>query len=94
MSPSQRPVIISTLKQMKDPGERISMLAAYDFTMATLLEQDVVDVLLVGYSLGTVVQGHSTTIPVTLGEMTYHGTMVARVAKEKETGTHIFFRGG
>ena len=38
MSPSQRPVTISTLKQMKDSGERISMLTAYDFTMATLLE--------------------------------------------------------
>ncbi|MDX1927855.1 MAG: 3-methyl-2-oxobutanoate hydroxymethyltransferase [Pirellulaceae bacterium] len=81
MSSSQRPVTISTLKQMKESGERISMLTAYDFTMATLLEQAGVDVLLVGDSLGMVVQGHSTTIPVSLGEMIYHGTMVARAAK-------------
>ncbi len=81
MSLSQRPVTISTLRQMKQSGERISMLTAYDFTMATLLEQAGVDVLLVGDSLGMVVQGHSTTIPVTLREMIYHGTMVARAAK-------------
>ena len=81
MSPALRPVTVSTLKKMKESGERISMLTAYDFTMATLLEQAGVDVLLVGDSLGMVVQGHATTIPVTLGEMIYHGTMVARAAK-------------
>lgn len=81
MSPALRPVTISTLKKMKESGERISMLTAYDFTMATLLELAGVDVLLVGDSLGMVVQGHSTTIPVTLREMIYHGTMVARAAK-------------
>ena len=81
MSPALRPVTISTLKKMKESGERISMLTAYDFTMATLLEQAGVDVLLVGDSLGMVVQGHSTTIPVTLREMIYHGTMVVRAAK-------------
>ena len=66
MSPALRPVTVGTLKKMKESGERISMLTAYDFTMATLLEQAGVDVLLVGDSLGMVVQGHSTTIPVTL----------------------------
>ena len=81
MNSSMRPVTISTLRKMKESGERISMLTAYDFTMASLLEQAGVDVLLVGDSLGMVVQGHSTTIPVTLGEMIYHGKMVARAAK-------------
>ena len=81
MSPSLRPVTINTLKMMKESGERISMLTAYDFTMATLLEEAGVDVLLVGDSLGMVVQGHSTTIPVTLREMIYHGRLVARAAK-------------
>jgi len=81
MTPALRPVTVGTLKKMKESGERISMLTAYDFTMATLLEQAGVDVLLVGDSLGMVVQGHSTTIPVTLREMIYHGTMVVRAAK-------------
>ena len=81
MTSTARPVTIATLKKMKDAGERISMLTAYDFTMASLLEQAGVDVLLVGDSLGMVVQGHSTTIPVTLREMIYHGTMVTRAAK-------------
>ena len=63
MNSSMRPVTISTLRKMKESGERISMLTAYDFTMASLLEQAGVDVLLVGDSLGMVVQGHSTTIP-------------------------------
>ena len=65
---------------MKRDGERISMLTAYDFTMATLLEQAGVDVLLVGDSLGMVVQGHETTIPVTLEHMIYHGQLVAKAA--------------
>lgn len=57
------------------------MLTAYDFTMATLLDQAGVDVLLVGDSLGMVVQGHKTTIPVTLRDMIYHGELVARAAQ-------------
>lgn len=81
MTAPQRTVTIATLKKMKESGERISMLTAYDFTMATILEMAGVDILLVGDSLGMVVQGHSTTIPVTLGEMIYHGKMVARAAK-------------
>lgn len=81
MTPALRSVTVGTLKKMKESGERISMLTAYDFTMATLLEQAGVDILLVGDSLGMVVQGHATTIPVTLGEMIYHGTMVVRAAK-------------
>lgn len=75
------PITTASLLQMKQHGERISMLTAYDFTMAALLDQAGVDILLVGDSLGMVVQGRSTTIPVTLKQMIYHGEMVARAAK-------------
>lgn len=81
MSETNRPVTVSTLQKMKADGRRISMLTAYDFTLATLLDQAGVDVLLVGDSLGMVVQGHSTTIPVTLREMIYHGRLVTRAAR-------------
>jgi 3-methyl-2-oxobutanoate hydroxymethyltransferase len=69
------------LRQMKERGQKISMLTAYDFTMAKLLDDAGVDVLLVGDSLGMVVQGHETTIPVTVAQMIYHGQMVARAAQ-------------
>lgn len=74
---------ITTLRllQMKQRGEKISMLTAYDYTLARLLDQSGVDVLLVGDSLGMVVQGRPTTIPVTLSQMIYHGEMVARAAE-------------
>ena len=62
----------------KKAGEKITMLTAYDFTMASLLDQSGVDTILVGDSLGMVVQGHDTTIPVTLDEMIYHGRLVCR----------------
>lgn len=66
---------------MKDKSQKISMLTAYDFTMAALLDQAGVDVLLVGDSLGMVIQGQKTTIPVTLEEMIYHGKLVVRGAE-------------
>lgn len=81
MAISTKPVTVSALLEMKSRQERITMLTAYDFTMATLLDQSGVDVLLVGDSLGMVVQGHATTIPVTLREMIYHGQMVSRAAQ-------------
>jgi 3-methyl-2-oxobutanoate hydroxymethyltransferase len=78
--PTQQ-ITITSLQKMKQRGERISMLTAYDFTMATLLDRAGVDVLLVGDSLGMVVQGYKTTVPVTLRDMIYHGQMVARAAQ-------------
>lgn len=74
-------VTTSALMNMKKGGQRISMLTAYDFTMARILDEAGVDVLLVGDSLGMVVQGHETTIPVTLRDMIYHGQIVARAAQ-------------
>src|SRR5829696_476505 len=80
MQTTHRRVTIQTLRQMKERGERIAMLTAYDATFARLLDEAGVDMLLVGDSLGMVVQGHDTTLPVTLVEMVYHTRMVARGA--------------
>jgi 3-methyl-2-oxobutanoate hydroxymethyltransferase len=74
-------VTIHTLRKMKQAGERITMLTAYDASFARLLDQAQIDVLLVGDSLGMVVQGHDTTLPVTMDQMVYHCAAVARGAK-------------
>jgi len=74
-------VTIQTLRQMKDRGEKIAMLTAYDATFARLLDEAGADVLLVGDSLGMVVQGHDTTLPVTLEEIAYHCRAVVRGAR-------------
>ena len=66
---------------MKKAGEKITMLTAYDYTMASMLDAAGVDTLLVGDSMAMVVQGHENTLPVTLDEMIYHAEMVGRAAK-------------
>jgi len=71
-------VTIHTLRQMKERGEKIAMLTAYDATFARLFDDSGADVLLVGDSLGMVVQGNDTTLPVTLEEMAYHCRAVVR----------------
>src|SRR2546422_835357 len=63
---------------MKQAGERIAMLTAYDAAFARLLDRAGTDVLLVGDSLGMVVQGHDTTLPVTMDQMVYHCAAVKR----------------
>jgi 3-methyl-2-oxobutanoate hydroxymethyltransferase len=73
-------VTVPEVGRMKASGERITMVTAYDWTFARLLDEAGVDMLLVGDSLGMVVQGHDTTLPVTLDEMVYHTRMVARGA--------------
>src|SRR6059058_3272917 len=75
---TQGRVTIQTLKQKKARGEKIAMLTAYDATFARLLDEAGADVLLVGDSLGMVIQGHDTTLPVTLEEMSYHCRAVVR----------------
>ncbi len=67
--------------QMKANGQKITMLTAYDYNMAQMLDGAGVDVLLVGDSMAMVVQGHENTLPVTLDEMIYHAEMVGRGAK-------------
>lgn len=73
-------VTIHTLREMKRRGEKIAMLTCYDATFARLLDESHVDILLVGDSLGMVIQGHETTLPVTIDEMIYHTRAVARGA--------------
>jgi 3-methyl-2-oxobutanoate hydroxymethyltransferase len=75
-----RKVTVPDLLARKRGGPAIAMVTAYDYTMARLLDEAGVDVLLVGDSLGMVVQGLSNTIPVTLEEISYHGRAVARGA--------------
>ena len=71
-------VTINTLKKMKQAGERITMLTAYDASFARLLDRAGIDVLLVGDSLGMVIQGRDSTLPVTMDQMVYHCACVRR----------------
>ena len=71
-------VTTATLKERKQRGERIAALTAYDHLFATLLDQAGVDVILVGDSVATVMQGRGTTVPVTMDQMVYHCELVSR----------------
>jgi 3-methyl-2-oxobutanoate hydroxymethyltransferase len=74
-------VTIHTLKKLKLAGQKISMVTAYDATFARILDDAGTDVLLVGDSLGMVVQGNESTLPVTMDQMVYHCRAVSRGAK-------------
>ena len=67
-----------SLFEMKQNGEKISMLTAYDFTMAKIVDESGVDVILVGDSASNVMAGHETTLPITLDQMIYHASSVVR----------------
>ncbi len=71
-------VTTNTLQRMKQQGEKISMLTAYDFSMARILDDAGIDVLLVGDSASNVMAGHETTLPITLDQMIYHAQSVVR----------------
>ena len=71
-------VTTHVLQAMKDKGEKIAMLTAYDFSMARILDEAGVDVLLVGDSASNVMAGHETTLPITLDQMIYHASSVVR----------------
>jgi 3-methyl-2-oxobutanoate hydroxymethyltransferase len=73
-------VTVPDIRARKRGGPPLAMVTAYDFTMARLVDEAGVDVILVGDSLGMVVQGLANTLPVTLDEMSYHGRAVARAA--------------
>ena len=75
---SRKPITLHRLQQMHAASEKIAMLTCYDATFAHILDAAGVDVLLVGDSLGMVLQGHSTTLPVSIDEMIYHTESVAR----------------
>src|SRR5213075_445230 len=69
-----------TLQKMKDAGEKISMITAYDFSFAKIFDAAGVDVILVGDSASNVMAGHETTLPITLDQMIYHASSVIRGA--------------
>ncbi|MCQ6557998.1 3-methyl-2-oxobutanoate hydroxymethyltransferase [Paenibacillus mendelii] len=78
----KQPLTITKMKKMKQSGEPISVLTAYDYPSAKLAEEAGIDVILVGDSLGNVVLGYDTTIPVTLDDMVYHTRAAARGARQ------------
>lgn len=75
---AEKPVTISTLKEMKREGRRIACLTAYDASFAALVDAAGTDLVLVGDSLGMVIHGHNTTVPVTVDDMVYHTKCVSR----------------
>ncbi len=75
-------ITLTDLQTLRDKGEKIAALTCYDASFAAVLESSGVEVLLVGDSLGMVLQGHETTLPVTLDEMVYHTSCVARGSKK------------
>lgn len=77
--PSQ--VTTATFMKMKQQGKRITTLTAYDYPFARILDQAGIDSILVGDSLGMVVQGRETTLPVTMDDMLYHTAMVSRACQ-------------
>ncbi|UCE89172.1 MAG: 3-methyl-2-oxobutanoate hydroxymethyltransferase [Pseudomonadota bacterium] len=81
MSKANNPVTIQTLRKMKQAGERFAVLTAYDAGFAALIEEAGVEVLLVGDSLGMVIQGQQTTVPVSVDNMVYHTRCVSRGAQ-------------
>jgi 3-methyl-2-oxobutanoate hydroxymethyltransferase len=74
-------VTTKVLQNMKDEGEKISMLTAYDFSMARIVDTAGIDVILVGDSASNVMAGHETTLPITLNEMIYHASSVVRAVE-------------
>ena len=73
-----RAVTTSRLKQMKEQGEKISMITSYDYTMASIVDGAGIDIILVGDSAANVMAGHKTTLPITLDQMIYHASSVVR----------------
>ena len=76
-----RKVTTLRLKELKAQGKKIAMLTSYDYTMAKLVDEAGVDVILVGDSASNVIAGNSTTLPITLDQMIYHAKAVTRATK-------------
>ena len=74
-------VTVTSLRKMKQTGEKIAMLTAYDASFARVLDNQGVDIILVGDSLGMVIQGLDTTVPVTMDEMVYHTRAVTQASQ-------------
>lgn len=76
-----RRITTNTLQEMKARGEKIAMLTAYDFSMASIVDEAGMDIILVGDSASNVMAGYETTLPITLDQMIYHASSVVRAAK-------------
>jgi 3-methyl-2-oxobutanoate hydroxymethyltransferase len=76
-----RKITTNTLLEMKEAGEKITMLTAYDYSLAKLVDRGGVDVILVGDSAANVMAGHDTTVPITLDQMIYHAQCVQRAVE-------------
>jgi 3-methyl-2-oxobutanoate hydroxymethyltransferase len=74
-------VTTHTLQEMKNANEKISMLTGYDFSMARIIDEAGIDIILVGDSASNVMAGHETTLPITLDQMIYHASSVVRAVK-------------
>jgi 3-methyl-2-oxobutanoate hydroxymethyltransferase len=74
-------ITTKSLIEMKSNGEKISMLTAYDYTMAKIVDSSGIDVILVGDSASNVMAGHETTLPITLDQMIYHASSVVRAVE-------------
>jgi 3-methyl-2-oxobutanoate hydroxymethyltransferase len=85
----QKRITINELRRMKETGEKIAMVTAYDATMARLAGAAGVDVVLVGDSLGMVLQGHDSTLPVSLEHMAYHSAAVRRGLERSRSRAHL-----
>ena len=74
-------ITTNSLLEMKKSKEKISMLTAYDYTLARIVDSSGIDILLVGDSASNVMAGHETTLPITLDQMIYHASSVVRAIK-------------
>ncbi|MGZ3944394.1 MAG: 3-methyl-2-oxobutanoate hydroxymethyltransferase, partial [Mucilaginibacter sp.] len=74
-------VTTNSLQEMKKRGDKIAMLTAYDYSMAAIVDEAGMDIILVGDSASNVMAGHETTLPITLDQMIYHASSVVRAAK-------------
>ena len=74
-------ITTNTIQEMKQKGEKIAMLTSYDYSMATIVDDGGIDVILVGDSASNVMAGHETTLPITLDQMIYHAASVVRGVK-------------
>ena len=82
VSKDAKRVTTHILQKMKNEGEKISMLTAYDYSMAKIIDSAGIDVILVGDSASNVMAGHETTLPITLDQMIYHASSVVRAVKK------------
>lgn len=81
MAKSYKRITTNVLQEMKDNNEKISMLTSYDYTLAKIVDDAGIDVILVGDSASNVMAGHETTLPITLDNMIYHASSVVKAAK-------------